>query len=205
MKFCIEPQILQTQPVTCFLMLIIFAFSLAGFLNKYFFFRMMLRPYQVVRHHDYQQVLTADLVHINLLHLLVNEASLFFICGKLEQHLKHGPAGGSLAFAVIYLASLLTGAVVTLLLYRNDPEYSSAGASGSIMGCLFGLMYLEPKTIALYLPFIGPVTNEYYALLYIVAMVVMKRRLLRSGVNYSVHLWGAFGGIITTVLITHFR
>lgn len=180
----------------------ILAFSFVGLYNRFFFYRMMLKPYQVVRQKDYLQVFTADLVHINLPHLIINVVSLFFICGNLEQHLRSISAFGSVKFATIYLVSMLTGSLATVLLHKNDAEYSSAGASGSIMGCLFGFMYLEPHTVAIYLPAIGPVTNGYYALIYLAAMFIMKRRMVKTGINFSVHFWGAFGGLVTTMLIT---
>lgn len=119
----------------------------------------------------------------------------------MEQHLRKASTFGSIKFTAIYLAGLLTGNLIAVYRNKDDPEYSSAGASGSIMGCLFGFMYLEPHTIAFYMPFIGPVNNEVYAIVYIISMFVMKKRIAKSGANYGVHFWGAVGGMVMTILI----
>jgi len=194
-------QFFLIQPITCILATLILIFSITGFYNKYFFYRMILKPYHIVREHTFYELITADLVHINLQHLIVNEASLIFICGKMEQHLRKTSTFGSIRFALIYLASLLTGNCIAMYRNKNDPEYSSAGASGSIMGCLFGFMYLEPHTVAFYMPVIGPLTNEVYAIVYAILMFIMKKRIAKSGANYGVHFWGAVGGMVMTILV----
>lgn len=204
MKICTVPDFFLTAPVTFLLAALILLFSLRSFYDRSFFYEMALHPYDLVRNHRYYKLFTAEFAHIDLQHFMVNEASLIFICGNLERHLRHNSRFGSLQFTAIYLAGLLTGSIWMIIRYRNDIQFSTAGASGSIMGCLFGFMYLEPYKAALYLPVFGAVKNEYYALLYIFLMVVLKKRIEKSGVNYELHFWGALGGIFMTLAIIRF-
>lgn len=197
-------QLFTSAPVTFILVLLISIFSVISFFNKPFFYKMVLHPYDIVRQHTYYKLFTADLVHIDLQHFIVNVATLFFVGGNMERHLRLTSGWGSLQFLVIYVTSLLIGSVIILILHRNDIAFSSAGASGSIMGCVFGFMYLEPTKTAIYLPGVGAVTNEYYALIYVALMVLLKKRITRSGANYELHFWGALGGIIITILIAKF-
>jgi membrane associated rhomboid family serine protease len=204
MKMCTISHYLLSAPVTFLLAALILLFSFRSFHDRSFFYKMALHPYDVVRNHRYYKLFTADFAHIDVQHFIVNEASLIFIGGNLERHLRHNSRFGSLQFTAIYLAGLLTGNIWMVIRHRNNIQFSTAGASGSIMGCLFGFMYLEPDKAALYLPVFGAVKNEYYALIYILLMVVLKKRIEKSGANYELHFWGALGGIFMTLAIMRF-
>jgi len=201
MKFNISAATFVSIPVTATLVAMIFAFSMCSFFNRSFFYKLVLHPYDIWRNGNYYRIFSADLAHIDIQHFVVNEVSLFFIGGNLERHLRHLSNLGSFQFAVIFFGSLLTGNLMMLTIYRNDIKFSTAGASGSIMGCVFGFMYLEPTTTAFYLPVIGSVSNEYYVLIYIASMVLLKKRLKNSQVNFELHFWGALGGLLTTILV----
>lgn len=196
------PQMLSGFPVTLVVFLLILIFSLISFFNKQFFYKMLLHPYDVVHNRHYYRLLTSDLVHNDPQHFILNGLSLLCFCGGLEKHLRHTSAYGSVQFFVIYLASMLTGNLIVTWRQRDHITFSTAGASGSILGCLFGLMYLEPNTVAFYLPVIGAVTNEYYAVIYIILMVILRKRIKNNGASYELHFWGALAGLLATIMLT---
>lgn len=193
----------SSMPVTISLMLAILISSGIALLAPSSFMKLFLHPVSVWRNQEYYRWLTADLVHNDVVHLILNEFLLYFICGTLESHLRTNVYAGSLQYALIYLSSMLSGAVLVTVINRKDFEYSSAGASGSIVGCMFGYMLLQPQEIGFFLPGLGPVNNMYSALIVIVGLIVYQVRSKNPMINYELHFFGALGGLAATLLLMH--
>ena len=189
------------SPVTWFLMAAIFIFSGLSFYSSVFFMKMILHPMSIIREKEYYRLFTADLVHNDMLHLALNEFMLFAFCARLEVYLKSRTGGSSWQFLFIYLLSYFSGVIITTLKHRNQIEYSSAGASGSIMGCMFSFIILQPDKIAFYIPGLGGIKNLYGGLLYIGMMVINQKRNPDSPANLELHFFGALGGVMATFML----
>jgi membrane associated rhomboid family serine protease len=205
MPMKLEDVIPTDSPVTCVIMVSILICSCIGFYSRYFFMRMILHPYSVFRQNQFYRLITGDLVSNDPVHLALNEAMLSFFGGNLEQELNRRSVHGSLLFLFIYFFSWICGIVYTTLKYRNDFEYSTAGASGSILGCAVSFMILQPDMIAFYLPVIGGLKNKYDALILILVLIVYKMKTNNPMINHELHLFGAIGGIIGTVLLIYLK
>lgn len=190
----------QYPPVTYMIILVILITSVVGLLNKKIYHKLLLHPYSIIKRKEYYRAITGDLVHNDVLHLGLNLFILYLVCADLEETIRSQNPYGSWMFLSIYLGSYAAGAAYTIIRYRNQPEYSSAGASGSIMGCMMSFMILAPNYVAVYLPLIGGVTNLYMALGYIVAMTYYQRKQDSSQINHGLHFFSALGGIIITIL-----
>lgn len=190
---------LAGSPVTFILMLIILTVSSLGLLNKSVFGALMLHPYSIVKNREYYRIISADFVHNDVLHLVFNEFVLYAFGSGLEDHLRGRSGYGSLQFVFIYLVSLLTGGVIATMRHRKDFGYSTTGASGSVMGCMFSLILLVPKGTGLDIALIGPVKNIYAGLFYIIFLILFQRR--KGEINYEVHFFGALGGIAATLVL----
>lgn len=81
---------------------------------------------------DWYRLLTGGFLHVGILHLLMNMYSLYRIGPALEQRL------GPVRFGLAYVASLLGGSLLVVLL---TPRVSVIGASGAIYG-LGGLLIM---------------------------------------------------------------
>lgn len=167
--------------------------------------RTILHPYSIVRQRQYYRVITGDLVSNDPLHLLLNELMLCFFGGKLEQELNRRSHQGSFYFFMVYACSWIFGVGAMTLRYSNDFEFSSAGASGSILGCALSFMILVPNKIAFYLPFFGGVKNQYDALILILVLIVYQKRTNNPMINHELHFFGALGGIAATILLICFK
>lgn len=203
MPMKLEDVIPTDSPATCAIMVVILACSCIGFFSRYFFMKTILHPYSVVKEHQYYRLFSGDLVSNDPMHLVLNELMLCFFGGKLEQELNRRSHHGSLHFLLVYLCSWFCGVVYTTLRYRGDFEYSSAGASGSILGCAVSFMILVPNKIAFYLPVFGGVKNKYDALILILILIVYQKRTNNPMVNHELHLFGAVGGIIATLMLIY--
>src|ERR1700743_539539 len=135
------------SPVTYILMPIVLLVSIAGIINKKIFYRLILHPVSVVRGREYYRVITADLTNAGPETLLLNELILYVFCPHLEYTLKLRSTNGSIQFLTIYLGSLIFASCIIILKYYKQFKYSTTGTSGSIMGCMFGFMLLDPRYI----------------------------------------------------------
>jgi len=201
MKPTLLQQLITDSPVCLSIMITIFVVSVISFIKRSLFLKLILHPYSIVKEHQYYRIITADLVHNDFLHLLLNEFMLITFCANLEQFLRSKTSYGSLGFLVIYLLSCFSGAIAATIRHRKDFDYSSAGASGSIMGCMFSYIILQPNIIAYYVPGIGAVKNIHGGLLFIIALIIYQRRSKNTFASHEVHFFGALGGIVTTIIL----
>lgn len=193
--------LITAAPVTLCLMAAILVFSCLSFYSRLFFMKMILHPYSIIRQREYYRLFTADLVHNDITHLVLNEFMLFIFCSRLEMYLNGRSGEGSSQFLFIYLLSCFFGVLIVTVRHRNQFKFSSAGASGSIMGCMFGFIILQPEKIAFYLPGLGGIRNIFGGLLYILMMIVYQRKNPDSLSNHELHFYGALGGIAATLIL----
>src|SRR5579872_4919180 len=189
------------SPATFFLAFLVLFVSICSFLNKKLFLQLILHPVSVIRQKQYYRVLTADLVNADPLHLLLNECMLYVFCSDLEEVLRRKTAGGSLQFLVIYLSSLIFASAIVIFRHYKDFSYSTTGTSGSIMGCMFGYMILDPNHIVYHLPVLGGIKAIYGGLIYILMLIIYQKRKQNQMINHEYHFYGAIGGILATLAL----
>jgi hypothetical protein len=126
---------------------------------------------------------------------------LYISCSRLEYYLNTKSVHGIAEFLWIYLCSYFTGVIVTTVWHRNDFYFSTAGASGSIMGCLFGFIILEPNLSAFYLPGLGMIKNIYGGLMYILIIIWYQRKSENRMANHELHFFSSLGGIAATLVL----
>jgi membrane associated rhomboid family serine protease len=188
-------------PATYCLMLIIALVSFAAIYKKEIFASLLLHPYSVSRQRQYYRLFTADLVHNDLVHLVFNEVSLYIFGANLEVTLERRIGNGGWHLLQIFVISELVSNVLYTLIHRNSFEYSSAGCSGSVMGCLFAFMILDPYGTALSFAFIGGIKNIFTGLIYILLLSYYRWKKGNEMVNHEIHLYGALSGILAVLII----
>lgn len=163
--------------------------------------KMILHPYSIVKQKEYYRMISSAFVHNDLVHLLLNEAMIYGIGGNLEQYLRKSGPNGSFLFLFIYVVSGIFGALITTIRHRKQFDYSSAGASASILGIMMSFMILQPNYIAIYLPFVGGIKNIYTALFVIAALMAYQKKTGNPMINHEIHFFGALGGILVTLML----
>jgi membrane associated rhomboid family serine protease len=196
--------IFADRPVTISISLAMTLTSLAAFRNRDLYHKWILHPHSIFKRKEIFRLLTSGFVHNDLVHLLINCVMVFFICGELEHFLRARSGSGSLLFLTLYAVSHFTGALTVTWKNRRNFDYSSAGASGSILGCMMSFMILAPKFTAFYLPVLDGVENQYAALILIVGLIVYRWRSGNELMDNELHFYSALGGIAATfVLFPH--
>ena len=189
-----------SDPVTIILMISLLMVAILSYFRRSVRLKFILHPVSIFKQKEYYRLISADLIHHDLAHLLLNEFLLYIYGASLENYLNLTGAYGSLKFILIYMISCLSGSVGTAVLNRKDFGFTSAGASGSIMGCLFSYVLLQPGRVAFYMPVAGAVTNLYMGIISIVLLAIYQWRSNNELINQEQHMFGALGGIITTFL-----
>lgn len=184
------------SPVTFLISLVVFILTLTGTWNRKLFFDLILHPYSIVRHRQYYRILTADLVNVDLLHLMLNEFMLYVFCSDLEETLYQKSHSGAFYFLTIYFGSLLIASAAVIIRHFRDFNYSSTGTSGSIMGCMFAFMVIAPNHMIYHVPGLGGIKNLYGGLAYILMIIVYQQRKKDGNINQEFHFYGALTGAI---------
>ncbi|MDG1245598.1 MAG: rhomboid family intramembrane serine protease [Polaribacter sp.] len=141
------------------------------------------------------RMLTSGFLHVDWTHLGFNMYALYLF-GAIVTNVM-----GTLSFVIIYLGSLLTGSLYSLLFHKKEPYYSAVGASGAVSGILFSGIILAPNKLYnfIFFPFVdipGYILGVGY-LLY--SIYGMKKQL--GNVGHAAHLGGAMGGFVLTLIL----
>jgi membrane associated rhomboid family serine protease len=155
--------------------------------------RHLLRPYWLLRRHQYATLVTSGFLHADLPHLLFNAFTFWAFGFSLER------AIGTPAFVALYVFGLLVSSAGTWLAHRHQPQYASLGASGAILAVLFASIVYTPSQSIIVFPIPLPIPAPLFAVLYL-AYTVWASRQSRGRINHDAHLSGALAGVVFVLL-----
>lgn len=168
-------------------------FSYRGFVNPPFLRRFVFSTRAILDDKQYYRILSSGALHADWVHLLFNMFSLYSFGSAVEQLF------GPLTFLAIYLAAIIGGGILALLLHRNE-DYHALGASGGVCGVIFACIFLLPGT-SVQLFFIPvPIPAYIYAVLFMLVSF-FGIRTQRGNIGHDAHLGGAIIGLITATIL----
>ncbi|PQB04217.1 rhomboid family intramembrane serine protease [Aureitalea marina] len=182
----------QIQPVTLIIIAANVIFSLKGF-NDYGFFEKYKFNIAGIRRGENVRMISSGFLHVDFTHLLFNMLTLYFFANVVIVNV------GVLRFALIYLASLLVGNLLSFYFHKDEYHYSAVGASGAVTGILYSAILFYPD-MGLYLFFIPiPIPAWIFGLLYLLYSIYgMKNRV--GNIGHDAHFGGAIAGYLLTIL-----
>lgn len=189
--------------MTILIVAIISVISIFAFNNPKLINRLQFNPYRVVHYHEYHRFLTHGLVHADWMHLIINMMVLFFFGTAVESYFQQMAEAGMIMWPEIHYLILLVGSMAiatltTLKKYRNEPGYSSVGASGAVSAFIFTSIFFDPwQTLLLY--FI-PIPGIIFGVAYLIYSHIMSRRA-SDHINHDAHFLGAIAGFIYPAII----
>ena len=172
------------------------------------------KPRHIIDRKEYYRLFTSGFVHGGFMHLAFNMITLYFFGPVLERDIL-GSAGfmgpraewGWLFFIALYFGSEMVAHVATMSQRKNDPYYSSVGASGAVSGVVVAYCLYAPFSL-LYLFFVIPIPAILFAVGYIwFSFYAMKKAQQGQPVSgmeriaHEAHLGGAIGGLLLIILI----
>jgi membrane associated rhomboid family serine protease len=166
-------------------------FSLKGF-NDVAFFRKFEFHIGSIRAGEHIRMVTSGFLHADMGHLFFNMFTLFMFAPVVINYF------GSASFFLIYMASLVFGSLLTLLMHKNDYSYRAIGASGAVTGIIYSAILLEPNMM-LGLFYVIPIPAYLFGIGYLLYSIYgMKAK--NDNIGHTAHFGGAIGGYLLTLL-----
>lgn len=168
-------------------------FSMRGFKDAVFFQKFKFNIAQI-RSGEKVGFLSSGFLHVDVSHLIFNMLTLYFFAPVVAG------AMGDVKMAVIYIASLLAGNILSFFYHKDEPHYSAVGASGAVMGILYAAILIYPE-MSLYLFFIPiPIPAWLFGIGYLgYSIYGMKSR--RDNIGHDAHFGGALAGYVITLAL----
>jgi membrane associated rhomboid family serine protease len=167
-------------------------FSFKGF-NDVAFFRKFEFHIGSIRAGEQIRMISSGFLHGDMGHLFFNMFTLYMFAPVVINYF------GSASFFLIYMASLVFGSLLTLLMHKNEYSYRAIGASGAVIGILYSAILINPS-MDLYLFFIPiPIPAYVFGIGYLLYSIYgMKAK--NDNIGHTAHFGGAIGGYLITLL-----
>src|SRR6187401_2291696 len=125
--------------ITLLIILFTVLVSYQGFTNYHMVDRWKHYPYRESRSKEWYRILTSGFVHADWTHLLVNMFVLYSFGGLIENYIiaDFGTQVGRVIFLVLYILNIIFANIPTYFKHKNNPSFSSIGASGTVSGIVF--------------------------------------------------------------------
>ncbi|WP_313375113.1 rhomboid family intramembrane serine protease [Chishuiella sp.] len=184
--------------------------SWKGFNDYSFFDKYKFQIGSIVHNKEYYRILSSGFLHVDVTHLIFNMLTLYFFADPVIAFFA-SPQGflfgdfsqtkmnvGYGMFLLTYLAAIIGGNLLSLLIHKKDNWYSAVGASGGVTGILFAAIAAFPQQeIGLY--FIIDIPAWIFGILYLGYSVYgMKTNL--GNIGHSAHIGGAIVGLLSAIL-----
>ena len=183
---------LSAAPFTLFLMLIIALVSVTAlWVDRSLVDRFQFIPFLRTQHYRW---ITSAFVHGGFWHLFANLFTLYFFGPPLELWM------GGTDYLILFGGALLTCNAVTYYRHRDLPGYAAVGASGAIVGVVFGYCLFRPFEM-IYFFGVLPLPAIVFAALFVVGSLWAMKQGKLPGIAHDGHLGGAIGGAVLTLLL----
>ena len=164
------------------------------------FEKWLFNPYIINNKKQYYRFLSSGFIHRDNMHLIFNMITLYFFGSRIEQIYQYYYSSTGIVFYLItYLFGIVVADMLSYIKHRNNPHYSSIGASGGVSAVLFASIIYDPtSSICLYFAICIP--GFILGGLYLIYSYYQGRRA-GSNINHDAHLVGSVFGILITLLI----
>jgi membrane associated rhomboid family serine protease len=172
-------------------------------MNKYLF-----HPYSIYHYKEHYRFLTHAFIHGDFMHLLFNCLAFYSFGLSLEEGFFGNPdifdpKLGKLYYIILFTGGIYAASFTEYFRNKNNPDYSSLGASGAISSVMFCYIMISPLSqISLFFfPMQGWIAG---VLLLGVSYYLIRRKKTSSytdNISHESHFWGALFGVAFVVIL----
>ena len=173
------------------------AFNSTAVFNKYLF-----SPYATYHYKQYYRLFTHAFLHGDYMHLAFNMYALYLFGQVLEEN--YFPLlfqkKAIFYYILLYVGGILFSSLFDLFKQKDNPSYSSIGASGAVTAIVFSAILINP-TMGMGIMFIPVFIPAWlFGMLYLFYSWYMGKRQL-DNIGHNAHFWGAVFGFVFTILL----
>ena len=137
-------------------------------------------------------MISSGFLHADMGHLFFNMFTLYMFAPVVSGYF------GDFSFLLIYFGSLVFGSLLTLIMHKNEYQYSAVGASGAVTGIVYSAILIQPDMM-LGLFYIIPIPAYLFGIGYLLYSIYgMKSQ--NDNIGHSAHFGGAVGGYVITLI-----
>ncbi len=186
--------------ITYTFLAIMIIFSVYCFNNRPAMQKYLFHPYSIYFHREHYRFLTHAFIHGDFMHLAFNCLALYSFGEILEDHFfprLFGEKLGKIYYILLFTGGIYAASITEYIRNKNNPDYSSLGASGAISSVLFCFIMVSPLSqISLFFfPMQGWIAG---ALLLGVSYFLIRRKKTSTysdNISHESHFWGALFGV----------
>jgi membrane associated rhomboid family serine protease len=175
-------------------------FSLYCFNDRKTMYKYLFHPYSIYHNKEHYRFLTHAFIHGDFMHLAFNCLALYSFGLILEEGyfpLLFGEKLGKLYYILLFTGGIYAASFTEYFRNKNNPDYSSLGASGAISSIIFCYIMISPlKNIYLFFfPMQGWIAG---VLLLGVSYYLIRRKRTTAysdNISHESHFWGALFGV----------
>ncbi|HXD91909.1 MAG TPA: rhomboid family intramembrane serine protease [Bacteroidia bacterium] len=178
------------------------AFSFWAFNDVKIFNKFLFNAYATFHNKQYYRLFTHAFLHGDYMHLAFNMYALYLFGQVLEE--QYFPAlfqeKAVFYYILLYVGGIFFSSLFDFIKQRDNPSYSSVGASGAVTAIVFSAILINPTMGMgiLFIPFFIPAWS--FGGLYLIYSWYMGKRQL-DNIGHNAHFWGAVFGFVFTILL----
>lgn len=165
--------------------------------------KLSLHPYSMTRDRQWYRIITHGFVHADWTHLIINMI-VFWSFGEAVMRIfqiQHHSGSGmnpDMRFILLYFGGMIAASLFDVIKRRNNPRFSSIGASGAVSAVLFTSIFYTPMSNILIMGVL-PLPGILFGVMYIAYESYSTKRT-EDRINHHAHLFGAIYGFIFPIL-----
>lgn len=200
--------------ITFTLLAVIVVFSMYCFNDRNKMHKYLFHPYSIYHNKEHYRFLTHAFIHGDYFHLIFNCLALYSFGIALEDYFfpqLFGEKLGKVYYILLFTGGIYAASFTEYFRNKNNPDYSSLGASGAISSVMFCFIMVSPMSqISL---FFFPMQGWIAGILLLAVSYYLIRRKKTSdysdNISHESHFWGALFGvafilILKPALLQHF-
>jgi membrane associated rhomboid family serine protease len=153
-------------------------------------------PYMAFHRKEYYRLLSSGFIHGDYMHLFFNMYSLYLFGDAIEYYFNEAfGSSGSYYFLALYLIGIVFANLPDFFSKKNNPAYSSLGASGGVSSIVFASVILSPLSKMGIFPIPVMIPAYIFAVIYVAYSIYMDKRQ-GDNINHMAHLWGGIWGVL---------